>query len=143
MRRNKKRLIPLALALVLALVGAALAVPAITVNVQEIGAGGPKVVSVPGGVSTADVDWVLATNPDYVKGVKVTFDQPLDAGVTIIVKVYASDDDPTAPNTAPTTVKSVTLSSALAANTPYEIDFDSPIAIGSNINSVAIVLIGP
>ena len=142
-RSTKKKVIPLALALALALIGAALAVPAITVNVQNIGAGGPKLVQVPGGVTQADVDWVLATNPDFVKGVKVTFDQALDEGTTIIIKVYASGDDPNDPNATPTTKKEVTLSSALAANTPYEIDFDSPIAIGPNIDKVAIVLVGP
>ncbi|NJE30016.1 hypothetical protein E3E38_03000 [Thermococcus sp. 18S1] len=142
-RSNKKRLIPLALALALALIGTALAVPAITVSVQSIGAGGPVLVDVPGGVSQADVDWELATNPDYVAGVKVTFDQDLPTGTRIIVKVYASGDDPTNPNTAPTTVKSVTLSNSLTAGTTYTINFDTPIAIGSGIDKVAIVLVGP
>jgi len=142
-RSTKKKVIPLALALALALIGAALAVPTFTVNVQNIGAGGPTAVTVPGGVAQANVEWVLATNPDFVKGVKVTFDQDLPAGTTIIIKVYASGDDPTNPNTAPTTVKQVTLSNSLTAGTSQEIDFDTPIGIGSDLDKVAVVLVGP
>jgi hypothetical protein len=142
-RANQKKLIPLVLSLLATMVGAALAVPSITVNVQNIGAGGPTKVQVPGGVATANVTWVLATNPDYVKGVKVTFDQDVPSGTTIIVKVYAQGDDPNDPNTAPSIVKQVTLSADLPAGNAQEIDFDSPVAIGSNIDKVAVVLVGP
>jgi hypothetical protein len=141
-RANQKRLIPLLLALLATLVGAALAVPSFNVNVQQIGAGGPTEVLVPGGVTNANVKWVLANNPDYVKGVEITFDKDVPSGTTIIVKVYAQGDNPNDPNTAPSIVKQVTLSSDLPAGTAKEIDFDNPVAIGSNIDQVAVVLVG-
>ena len=142
MNRRLKKALPLLGALVFLMVGAALAVPSITVDIQGIGAGGPQDVAVPGNVGHVDVKWALADNPDFVKGVKVTFDQTVPAGTTIIIKVYSSSDNPNDPNTAPSVVKAVTLSSDLSAGTPYEIDFDSPIAIGNDLAKVAVVLVG-
>lgn len=141
MNRRLKKALPLLGALVFLMVGAALAVPSIKVNVKGIGAGGPTVVTVPGGVTQANVSWVLATNLDFVKGVKVTFDQTVPAGTTIIVKVYSSSDNPSDPNTAPSVVATHLLNSDLAARTPVEIDFGSPIAIGNSLDQVAVVLI--
>lgn len=85
-RNNKKRLIPLTLALVLALVGAALAVPSITVNVQELGQGSKTITST---VTTADVTWNLnPNNPDYVVSATVTITTDPGAG-TLYVKLYS------------------------------------------------------
>ena len=137
MRRNaKKRLLPLVFAFVLTVVGAALAVPTFNLNIQQIGEGGPETITVPGGVATATINWVLDTNPDYVKGVSVSFDQTLPSGTTIYVKVYASD------GTTIIAQGSTTLSSDLNANTAIEIDFDSSVEI-NNMDKVAVVLVGP
>ncbi|WP_456422894.1 hypothetical protein [Thermococcus sp.] len=135
-RSVKRRVFPLVIALVVAVVGAALAVPTFNLNVQQIGEGGPQTITVPGGVATATVNWVLDTNPDYVKGVSVSFDQTLSSGTTIYVKVYASD------GTTIIAQGSTTLSSDLNANTPVEIDFANSVEI-KNMNTVAVVLVGP
>ncbi len=137
MRRkaNQKRLIPLLLALVATMVGAALAVPTFTLNVQNIGEGGPQAINVPGGVANANVNWVLDSNPDYVKGVSVSFDQDLASGTTIYAKVYDSSGNLIAQG-------STTLSSDLTAGTAVEIDFGSSIEI-NNMDQVAVVLVGP
>ncbi|WP_297508597.1 hypothetical protein [Thermococcus sp.] len=131
----KRSVVPLALALVLAIVGAALAVPTFTLHVQNIGEGGPQQITVPGGVANANVNWVLDSNPDYVKGVKVSFDQDLSSGTTIYVKVYNSSGTVIAQG-------SQTLSSDLSAGSSIEIDFSSSVEIG-NMDQVAVVLVGP
>ena len=131
----KRSVVPLALALVLVVVGAALAVPTFTLHVQNIGEGGPQQITVPGGVANANVNWVLDNNPDYVKGVKVSFDQDLSSGTTIYVKVYNSSGTVIAQG-------SQTLSSDLSAGSSIEIDFSSSVEIG-NMEKVAVVLVGP
>jgi len=136
MRRkaNQKRLIPLLLALVATMVGAALAVPTFNLNVQSIGEGGPEQITVPGGVASANVNWVLDSNPDYVKGVSLSFDQDLNSGTTIYAKVYDSSGKLIAEG-------STKLSSALATGTSVEIDLNTTVEI-KNMNQVAIVLVG-
>ncbi len=136
MRRkaNQKRLIPLLLALVATMVGAALAVPTFNLNVQNIGEGGPQAINVPGGVANANVNWVLDNNPDYVKGVSVSFDQDLASGTTIYAKVYDSSGNLIA-------LGSTTLSSALTAGTAVEIDLNTTVEI-KNMYQVAVVLVG-
>ena len=86
-RSTKKRLIPLALALALAMVGAALAVPSITVHVKGVGAGGPTRIENP--IQQADVSWNLdtTTDPDVISGIHV--DLTIDSTVaTFSGKVY-------------------------------------------------------
>ncbi|NJE76576.1 hypothetical protein [Thermococcus sp. ES12] len=84
-RNNKKRLIPLALALVLALVGAALAVPTITLTVQELGQG-QKVIS--STITDATITWTLdSTNPDYVTGGEISVTTDPGSG-TVYIKLY-------------------------------------------------------
>ncbi|NJE85354.1 hypothetical protein E3E23_05900 [Thermococcus sp. CX2] len=88
-RTNKKRLIPLALALVLALVGTALAVPTITVTVQDLGQGNEIVSSE---VTGATVSWNLDTNLDYVDSINVDIAATTianTAGGTLYVKIYS------------------------------------------------------
>lgn len=117
MRRvNRRRLIPLALALVLALVGTALAVPSITVNVQELGQGSKVITSQ---VTEADVSWTLdSTNPDYVTGATVTISTDPGSG-TLYLKLYSG--------TTLVAVSSVTLD----GSGTYTITFSSPVDLGS------------
>ncbi|NJE01907.1 hypothetical protein [Thermococcus sp. JdF3] len=68
-RSNKKRLIPLTLALVLAMVGAALAVPTINVHFQELDAGNG---GMPQTVHHAYVDWTLSNDAQYVTSATIT-----------------------------------------------------------------------
>jgi len=73
MRRiTKRRIIPLALALALAVIGTALAVPTINLTVQDLGQGHATISS---NIKNAKITWNLDdTNPDYLK---------LNGGVTI------------------------------------------------------------
>ena len=137
-RSTKKKVIPLALALALALIGAALAVPTFNLNVQQIGEGGPTTITVPGGVTTATINWVLDTNPDYIKGVSISFDQALQDNTKIIVKLYGSDG-------SLLDQKTYTVSNngnGLAADTSVEIDFSNHHEI-KTVDKVAVVLVGP
>ena len=140
MRRNtKRRIVPLALALALAIVGAALAVPTFNLNIQQIGEGGPETITVPGGVATATINWVLDNNnPDYIKGVSISFDQALPDGTQIIVKLY--DENGNLLDKGTYTVNNN--GNGLAANTAVEIDFTSTHEI-KTVNEVAVVLVGP
>ncbi|WP_457743079.1 hypothetical protein [Thermococcus sp.] len=84
--RTKRRIIPLAVALVLAIVGAALAVPQITLNVQQLGAGSSVITS---SVGKANITWVLnPNNPDYIFAAKFTLNATING--TVIVKIYDS-----------------------------------------------------
>ncbi|WP_297535647.1 hypothetical protein [Thermococcus sp.] len=83
--KTKRRIIPLALALVLAIVGAALAVPVIKVTVQEIGAGS-NTITTP--IGTVSVDWNLnKNNPDILNNISVTVNTNPGAGA-LYVKFY-------------------------------------------------------
>lgn len=138
-RSTKRRIVPLSLALALAIIGAALAVPTFTLHVQNIGEGGPETITVPGGVANAYVNWVLDTNPDYIKGVSISFDQALPDGTKIIVKLY--DENDTLMDQGTYTVNNN--GNGLAANTAVEIDFpNGPYEI-KTVNKVAVVLVGP
>ena len=135
-RSTRRKVIPLVFALVLTIVGAALAVPTFNLKVQTIGEGGPETIEVPGGVTSAAVNWVLdGSDPDYVAGVKLKFDQTVPSGTTIYVKIYDKDGKII-------TKKDKTLQSDLNANTEIEIDFDSNVEI-KNMDQVAVVLLGP
>jgi len=138
-RSTKKKVIPLALALALALIGAALAVPTITLNVQEIGAGGPDYVVSP--ADNAYINWTLATNPDWVSGVSVEFDKDIPAGSTIIVKIYYYGTTPSSTAAADVQVE-YPVSNDIAAGTPVSISFGSDIPI-SDLDRIAVVVVGP
>lgn len=129
---KSNRMAPLLLAFVVSLMTFALAVPAIELNAQKLGEGSTTIQS-PAGKGT--VNFVLDnTNPDNLVGVTVSFNETLQAGSTIYVKLYNGG----------TLVASAskTLDSDLGANSGIEIDFTSPIPI-SNFDSVAVVVKGP
>ena len=128
-RSNKKRLIPLALALVLALVGAALAVPVITVNIQQIGAGSNPVLSP---VDVANISWTLASNPDYVSGAVIVFDQTIPAGSQVYLKIYNSTGSIIALGVNATTTSTNTVT----------ISFTSDVDI-TKMETAAVVVKGP
>jgi hypothetical protein len=70
-RANQKKLIPLVLALLATMVGAALAVPAINVSVQQIGAGGPAKVQNP--IKSTTFVWDLdSSDPDILNNLNIT-----------------------------------------------------------------------
>ncbi len=125
-RNNKRRLIPLAIALALSLISAALAVPAITLNVQELGQGSTVITS---SVTNADVSWTLdSTNPDYVTGATVTVTTDPGAG-TIYLKLYSG-----------TTLVAVAQASLNGSGT-YTLTFASPVAL-SSFDTVYVVYQG-
>ncbi|CAD5245220.1 hypothetical protein [Thermococcus camini] len=146
-RSNKKRLIPLALALVLALVGAALAVPTINMNIQSIGAGKSNI---PNPVVSATFNWqVDSTDPDQLTQLDVTIDlsqASLNSG-TLYIKFYKGDtyvgkisyDLSTTPiNDGDTlSITAANLQSAVGASgTTLEELFDK-------FDTVAVVYVGP
>ncbi|NJE54286.1 hypothetical protein [Thermococcus sp. 21S9] len=96
MRRNaRKRLLPLVFALVLTVVGAALAVPQITVKLQPLGQGQ---ASYPSQYNiTAAVNFQLSSNGSVVTGVKVYLDDTnnafqVQAGDTVYVQLLDYND---------------------------------------------------
>jgi len=131
-RSTKKKILPLAFALVLAMIGAALAVPVITVNVQDIGAGEQSVLSP---ANNANVTWDLAANPDYVEGGYVSLDNTLNAGSIVYLKVY---------NSAGTLIAigNYTVNTTISAGTPIPIAFNSSVNVQDMYN-VAVVAVGP
>jgi len=137
-RSNKKRLIPLALALVLALVGAALAVPTINMTVQKIGVGDATdndVIVSP--VDTATLNWVLDdTNPDFVEAVNLTFDKDISAGSTIYVKFYKDG------SLVSGGVTKYPVQNLISANTEIKIDLDNEIDL-QDFDEVKIIVVGP
>jgi len=68
-RRTKRRIIPLALALALAMIGAALAVPTITLHIQELDAGTD---SMPQTVYHAYINWGLSSDAQYITSATIT-----------------------------------------------------------------------
>ncbi|NJE61972.1 hypothetical protein [Thermococcus sp. 21S7] len=83
-RSNKKRLIPLVFALVLTMVGAALAVPTISVNLQNLGAG-DKTFS-PSLDVNAHVNFKLGADGTDVTGVMVYLTgNDVETGATVYV----------------------------------------------------------
>ncbi|WP_297521577.1 hypothetical protein [Thermococcus sp.] len=133
-RSTRRKLVPLALALALAMVGAAFAVPQITVYVQQLGAGNNPVVSP---TNDAWVNFTLdTTNPDYITAVSANFSSTLPAGTYVAIKLYLT-------NQSAPVVASTTLSSALTAGQftsdlplPYEVDI-------SDLNNVSVVVKSP
>jgi hypothetical protein len=91
-RNNKKRLIPLALALVLAMVGAALAVPLISVSVQKVGGGSNSSVTID--TTSAAVNWDFDTTRQWIiTGAEISLDQ--GPGVDGTLDLYITLDDGT------------------------------------------------
>ncbi|NJE04151.1 hypothetical protein [Thermococcus sp. MV11] len=142
-RANKKRLIPLALALALAMVGAALAVPTFNISVQQLGVsdGTQGDVIVPGGVTSAAVNWVLDTgnNPDYLSGIAVSFDQDLPAGTTVYVKLYNGGSFVKYYTYTITGDEDGTADGVLSAGTPITISASDPI---TSFDKVVVILQG-
>ena len=136
-RSTKKKVIPLALALALALIGATLAVPTIQMHVQQIGVGdatsGAEITSP---VGEAWLDWGLSTsNPDILSSVTLKFDQDVPAGSTIYVKFYNSGSY----------IDSVqySVTSAISAGTTVPIDVSSLNLDISDFDEVKIIVVGP
>jgi len=135
-KRNSKKIAALGASLLLALIGAAFAVPVFQLNVQQIGEGGPAIITVPGGVTLANLTWVLnTTNPDYVQGASVAFNRTLVTGTTIYIKIYNSTGSIIA-------LGSVTLTTNLTAGTPITVTFANQIEI-KDMDKVGVVLLGP
>jgi len=92
MRRSaKKRLIPLVFALVLTLIGTALAVPRISISVQKVGGGANSTVAVD--TTKAAVNWVISSNEPVITGATITLDK--GPGVNGTWTFYVKLDDGT------------------------------------------------
>lgn len=139
-RSTKRRLIPLALALALAMVGAALAVPSITVHVQSIGVGSNSSILNPGvnhALDDAKVNWILdSSDPDFVTGFNVILNDDLSSGAVVYVKVFDSSN-------VLLSNGSVTIgSSGYTAGTPLTVPLKSKIDI-SQIDRVTVIVKNP
>ncbi len=92
MNGKLKKALPLLGALVFLMVGAALAVPAINLNVQPIGGGGNSNVKV--ATTSAAVNWQFdSTNPWVITGASITLDQ--GPGVAGNLDLYITLDNGT------------------------------------------------
>ena len=123
-RSTKKKVIPLALALVLAIMGATLAVPAINLSVQELGQGHAAIES---NIEKAKITWHLDdNNPDYLKSSgQVTVDlsdtqNTITDGGKIYVKLYD------------TTGNLVAIGSAALSSSQTSYDIDLTIVYDAN-----------
>ena len=91
-RSTKRRLIPLALALALAMVGVAFAVPAINVGVQKVGGGANDTVRVD--TTKAAINWDFKPGfPWIIENATVTLDQ--GPGVDATAELYVVLDNGT------------------------------------------------
>ena len=126
-RSTKKKVIPLALALALAMIGATLAVPVIQVNVQQLGSGSSVITS---DVQQANITWVLnTTNPDYISAVNFVLNTTVTG--TIYVKLYDASGNLIAYN-----------STTLAAASSGTVYFNPNVNIAS-VNEVYVIYQGP
>ena len=130
---GNKRVLVILSALAFLLVNAALAVPVINLNVQNIGEGSAPVTSP---VDNGNIKFLLnSTNPDYISGVEVSFDKDVSAGSTIYVKLYDNSSNLLA-------VGSYTINSILTAETYITLQFPTQVQI-SQVENVAVVVQGP
>ncbi|RLF76538.1 hypothetical protein DRN51_01945 [Thermococci archaeon] len=130
---GNKRVLVILSALAFLLVNAALAVPVINLNVQNIGEGSAPVTSP---VDNGNIKFLLnSTNPDYITGVEVSFDKDISAGSTIYVKLYDNSSNLLA-------VGSYTPPSFLQSNTYVQVNFQNQVQI-SQVENVAVVVQGP
>ena len=130
---GNKRVLVILSALAFLLVNAALAVPVINLNVQNIGEGSAPVTSP---VDNGNIKFLLnSTNPDYITGVEVSFDKDISAGSTIYVKLYDNSSNLLA-------VGSYTSPSFLQSNTYVQVNFQNQVQI-SQVENVAVVVQGP
>ncbi|WP_297435943.1 hypothetical protein [Thermococcus sp.] len=129
MRSNKKRLIPLALALVLAMVGAALAVPQISVTIQNLGQGSKTITST---VNAASVDFTVSSDGTQITGVKVKVvdqnDNPVTSG-TVYVQLLDSGNNVVASG-----------SGSPDSNGIVTITFSSPVDIQANTGAYSVAV---
>ncbi|RLF79673.1 hypothetical protein DRN38_05280 [Thermococci archaeon] len=130
---GNKRVLVILSALAFLLVNAALAVPVINLNVQNIGEGSAPVTSP---VDNGNIKFLLnSTNPDYITGVEVSFDKDISAGSTIYVKLYDNSSNLLA-------VGSYTINSILTAESYITLQFPAQVQI-SQVENVAVVVQGP
>jgi len=128
-----KRVLVILSAFAFLLVNAALAVPVINLNVQNIGEGSAPVTSP---VDNGNIKFLLnSTNPDYITGVEVLFDKDVPASSTIYVKLYDNSSNLLA-------VGSYTINSILTAETYITLQFPTQVQI-SQVENVAVVVQGP
>ena len=129
-RSTKRRLIPLTLALVLAMVGAALAIPGITVNVQKIGSGETAIVAPVGSAAVNyNIDWTSLT----VTSVDVSFDVAPGDGSVVQVYIYDSNSNLVGEGQATVSGSSTTSVTVTLSTQPSIFDLDS----------VKLVVVGP
>jgi len=130
---GNKRVLVILSALAFLLVNAALAVPVINLNVQNIGEGSAPVTSP---VDNGNIKFLLnSTNPDYITGVEVSFDKDVSAGSTIYVKLYDNSSNLLA-------VGNYTINSILTAESYITLQFPAQVQI-SQVENVAVVVQGP
>jgi len=130
---GNKRVLVILSALAFLLVNAALAVPVINLNVQNIGEGSAPVTSP---VDNGNIKFLLnSTNPDYISGVEVSFDKDVSAGSTIYVKLYDNSSNLLA-------VGNYTINSILTAESYITLQFPAQVQI-SQVENVAVVVQGP
>ena len=130
---GNKRVLVILSALAFLLVNAALAVPVINLNVQNIGEGSAPVTSP---VDNGNIKFLLnSTNPDYITGVEVSFDKDISAGSTIYVKLYDNSSNLLA-------VGNYTINSILTAESYITLQFPAQVQI-SQVENVAVVVQGP
>lgn len=130
---ENKRILVLLSTLGFLLVNAALAVPVINLNVQNIGEGSAPVTSP---VDNANVKFLLNnTNPDYITGAEVSFDKDVTTGSTIYVKLYDNSSNLLA-------VGSYVTNSFLTAGSSISLTFPNQVQI-SQVENVAVIVQGP
>jgi len=131
MKRDKTELTIISLALVALLLTAVLglAVPMITVNVQEIGSGTTSVCS-----PSLYGGFYFVVDYGNITGVKMEFPVELPAGLTIYVAVTNSSGSVSTGN--------YTIGAqGLDPNTPVVVDIDPPIQYGDE-DTVKVTLVG-
>jgi len=134
MRRRVALAISIAVA---ALVFAALAVPVITITVQQLGAGATDVLA-PCSKAWVDHEFAIKSNGIVLDKVKVKFDSDLPAGTYIRVELRTANGDLLSSG-------EVTLDSDLPAGTPITIDLSPDLDIWQILqyDKVDVVVAGP
>ncbi len=127
-----KGLMAFALLVSVMLIGGVMAIPTITVTVQQA-AMGEQTIAAP--VSTANVNLGISSDGTSLVSVDVAFDQALQAGSVIYVYVLDSSG-------AVIGSGSATLTSSLAAGTAQTITLSTSANLAS-VASVKVLVLGP
>lgn len=125
-RANQKRLVPLVLALLATMVGAALAVPAINLNVQELDKGTTDLSNFQT-VIDAFINWDLGSDPTDVDGATIKLATETNPGQgTVYLLIDGSKYLATYDSSAGV----------------YKVSFSPPLSLDS-VNSVTVIYQGP